>query len=407
MNNLDIKDKTGGLEFIWANQHIKITASRIRLQKDGGVKGEVLISTDKDVILHRTQFNFSSSRIMTELTNKMKARFEQADWETIIEELCYHTIERTRQATPAKELWTSEEITKPEYLIYPIMPLKQPTVIFGEPGAGKSELALVFALCMILPWVDNPLGLSVPKRSYVPLLLDYEAEDDDVKWRLKCLQVGMGLPDLHINYLRCYVPLPDGIEQIEEEANRFGAEVLIIDSLTAASGGDPKEASTALAFFNALRRLKRTSLIIAQTSKDKEVKHKTILGSTIYEYYARSVWELRSTQEPGEDEINLALFHQKTNISALQQPMGFKLCFNEDQTTISHQDVKAIGQFLERMSATTQILEKLKEGAFTPKELCEALELARNTTDQALKRLRAKNKVIKFGDKVGLPHGFI
>jgi len=54
------------------------------------------------------------------------------------------------------------------------------------------------------------------------------------------------------------------------------------------------------------------------------------------------------------------------------------------------------------MSTQVRILESLKSGALSAKDIAEQLDLARNTCDQNLKRLKDKGKILKMGDKWGL-----
>lgn len=405
MSKPKITDKPGGLEFSWEEEKLKITVSRIRLHKDGRVTGELLVTTSApgySPLLHQAQLNFTASRSMTSLANLLEKRYPDAEWDSLIEQLCYYTLDRVRRGEPVYELWTNQEIQRPSYLIYPILPMNQPTIIFGDPASGKSLVALVLAICMILPWYDNPLGLTAPPVSHTPLMLDYELDAETTRWRLKCLQEGMGLPTLSLNYRRCALPLAEDVEQIEHHVDDTKSDVIIIDSLGPACGGDLKDAETALRFFNALRQLKVTSLIIAHTSKERDRKTKTVFGSVFFEAISRSIWEIRSLQEHGESEIDIGLFHRKANISKLHHPLGFKMKFGDDYTEVMEEDARTIDEFLQRMSTQTRITEELKPGKRAVKDLAEALGIPQNTVSQSLRRMKSKGLVSKYGTEWGL-----
>ena len=65
----------------------------------------------------------------------------------------------------------------------------------------------------------------------------------------------------------------------------------------------------ALRVFAALRYLSRTSLIIAQTSKNDEGK-KSMFGSTYFQYYSRNIFELKKSVDVcDKDETKVAFFH--------------------------------------------------------------------------------------------------
>ena len=172
----------------------------------------------------------------------------------------------------------------------------------------------------------------------------------------------MGLPPFPISYLRCNSPLADNIEQIQKRMAKAGAEVLIIDSLAPAVGGDiTKSTELPLRFNAALRQLKCSSLIIGQTSKDKDGKHKSVFGSAFFEYYARNIFELRKVQEEGEDIIDIALFNTFCNLGRRQPPMGFRVNFDKAEAGIEIERTAITApELIERMGTQARILNFLR-----------------------------------------------
>jgi len=400
----EIKQNIGNYEFIWNEPDIYVKVSRIRSNKDY-LKAELEIKAEGRY-LHETDINLLAGQSKTRLAKFLKEdRYPQADWDDIIETIAYHTKRMVRAGEPVVELDTSKEQVPLVYLLYPILPEKQPTVIFGEPGVGKSQIAYTIAICLMLPWVDNPMGWQVPETPKRVLYLDYETSHEETTRRLKQLLDGMDLGYVNLPYRRCYNSLVDDVEQIVYWVNETQADVLIIDSLAAAVGGDPNKAEFAIPFFNTLRSLDKSSLIIAQTSKAQDGKNKSILGSTIYTYYSRSIWELRQAEASEEgDEVSVALFHSKVNISRKQKPIGLRYCFNGNKTTVETEDVESVPEFQERLSASSKILRSLTEGKKSPKELVEELGIPEGTIRVSLKRLRQRGKVEKSGVEYYLPY---
>jgi len=257
-------------------------------------------------------------------------------------------------------------------------------------------------MCLSLPWYDNPLGLIAPDHCVKTLYLDYETDANEIIWRAKSLQIGMGLPPFSINYRRCNAPLANDIESIQNIINDTKAEAVIIDSLGYASGGELKESSPAISFFSALRQLKPTSLILAHTSKDKEAKVRSVFGSAYFSFAARSIWEARKSQEVGESELSIALFHRKANLSKLHHPLGYKLSFNEHKTSIATEDTRDVGEFLKEYGTQTRIYELLKSEPMAVKDIAEALEISEVNTRMALSRLSKKGKIVKTEKGYGL-----
>ena len=400
-----ITETIGGYDFLWEDEQLQISIKRLHIHKDGKVTGELLITTDatdfKFPVLHPpTQINFTADRTRKELINTLKEKYPQWEWLTILDQLAYKILELAREGEPVKEIWTSEDAPPPEYLLEPILIKGIPTVIFGEKGVAKSRLSILIATCLLLPWHDNPLGFIVPEKSIKTLILDWETEWDVVRYEIKRLQIGMNLPPFPVYYRRCNLSLADDIEQIQQHIEKIGAEVLIIDSLGAASGGELNKAEVALSFFTALRRLKRTSLIIAQTSKSEGGK-KSIIGSTFFTYYSRSIFELVRAEDVGEDDMHIALFHRWCNVFRTQPPMGFNFSFDSNGVRVEREPV-SVREFMAKINTQQKICEILKSGAMTTKEIMDILEISRGSADMTLKRLRDKRKIIKIEDRWGL-----
>ena len=403
-----VKPLPNGYEFLWCQgEEWVISISIVKLNEShGALSGELSIKhefKDKPTI-SGIRFNLVSQQARNTISKRLTEAklIPGLDWPQIIDQICAETIKRHREVEPHQELWTSEDIQPPGYLLEPLMPLNQPTIIFGEGGIGKSEMALVILICLSLPWYDNPLGLITPDHSVKTLYLDYETDEREILWRAKSLQIGMELPPFNVNYRRCNVPLANDIESIKGIINDIKAEALIIDSLGYASGGELKESSSAISFFSSLRQLKTTSLILAHTSKDKEAKVRSVFGSAYFTFAARSIWEARKSQEVGEDELSIALFHRKANLSKLHHPLGYKLNFNGHKTFIETEDTRNVDEFLKEYGTQTRIYELLKGEPMSIKDIAEALDLTEGNTRVAISRLNKKGKLSKRGELYAL-----
>jgi len=400
-----IQKLKNGYRFCWHEYKIQICVSRIRESKDGSVKGEIIIESykqDDRHHIHQTQYNFLSSNARKQLAETLKVRHSLAsgEWFEILEQLSSNFLEIHRKGEPVAHISTTDEIKPPEYLINPILPLNQPTVIFGDGGVGKSYLALVISVCALLPWRENNLGLGVPERSVKGLYLDWEADRDVLAWRLKCLEKGLQLPYLGLDYLRCSSVFADDIEHIQDKLDETGAEFIVIDSLAGACGGDLSASEPATRFCNALRTLNVTSLIVAHNSKGEGKK--TIYGSAIFEHRARSVWECKAVRESSEGELAIGLFHRKANNSKLHKPMGFKIVFDGDSTAIQRHPMDDSSRFDDSPTIADRIQELLKCGSMSAKEIIDKLGEKDTVVRSTLSQMKGKGLVTKDGDKYGL-----
>lgn len=391
-----------GYSVSWEEEKIKVVVSRLHAHRDDRVTGEILITTTAESYTNPLKapfnVNFLSDRTLVSHSKELKTLYPAWDWATIIGQLAVKVLESVRAGEPVKEYSTSDDIKPPEWLLEPLLLKGLPTIIFGEKGVAKSNLALVLYLVLTLPWNDNPLGFTAPKHSIKTVYLDWELPGEIAQWNLKRLAEGMGIGPAFLYHRRCIAPLADDIESIQKYLDNLKAEAIIIDSLGRACGGElSKDTENTNRFFEAVDKLKVSPLILAQTSKDQDSKHKTIYGNVFFTYYARSIFELRKAESIGEDEISVALFHRWSNLTKLYKPSGFHFNFNGQHTTIESEPV-TYTEFLEKANRQLQILDLLRSGAFTTETIMEKLDIKRGNADMALKRLKDKHKIIKLDD---------
>lgn len=390
-------------EFYWKDAKIRVLVSRIRDNRDR-VTAELLFKTDATPAtphIRFTQLNLLSSRSRKQLMQELNAIYP-ADWNSILEQLCVYTLERSRQGEPVKEIEPQDGIEEPSFLVKPFIYEGQSNLFYGEGATGKSSLALALAILTQLPYKDNPLNLEVKKANV--LYLDYETDEMEIKRRLNQLTKGFGFGELStisIKYRQCILPLTDEIDALEEIVLQNNIDFIIIDSLGVAAGsGSLNEAQTATSFYSAIRRLKITSLSISHLAKDQN-RHPTPFGSVYWTNICRNVWMIRKQQEVGDNVINIGLFHQKNNLGKLSPPIGFQFNFEKDKTTIQTQDVRIIPEFFDHLSLKARIVELLKhEHKLSARQMAEMLQVSQNHIRVVLNR--DKSLFVRVEDKWGL-----
>jgi hypothetical protein len=246
--------------------------------------------------------------------------------------------------------------------------------------------------------------LNKPVRA---LYLDFEFNESDLEVRWPALSKGFGRQKKSLHYLPCHVPLFEMANSMRKEIINGGYKLLILDSLLGAAGGNQNETEPVLRLMNYLKAFSGvTALIIAHTSKGQVNGRKTTYGSVFYEAYARSVWECRSKQEPGEDVSVTSLYHRKVNMSRKELPIGLKWTFGEDSITVVRCDLPK-SKAADSSTKTTQVMDLLNsKGRMKAKAIATELgeagneELIRGT----LKRMQKKEQVQHFDDGTwGLP----
>jgi hypothetical protein len=177
--------------FEWEEEQLQLEVSKLHSVRDGNLSCVVTATTTNSEYqphLYQTNFNPLATRTKNELKKELERRYKPSGitiaWDEILETLCVNTIEQFERGEPVEEIWSSADWERPGYLLNPIIPLGKPTIMFGDPGTGKSELALMFGIIILFPLENNPLNLIPPPRMYRPLLLDYEADSPEIGWRL-------------------------------------------------------------------------------------------------------------------------------------------------------------------------------------------------------------------------------
>ncbi len=351
--------------------------------------------------------NLAAARTRAALAKDLETAYPTAPWAQILDNLYILLEDQEMQGQPWLNLDSSECPDPVRYLLHPLLPRGEPTILYGDGASGKSMFAMLVAVLIATGTPHPYLGLAPLKAENV-LYCDWERKPPEARRRLYRLAKGLSLPSsAHIRYRKCVYPLIDDIENVSAAVQEFDASVLIVDSLLpAAGGGDGRDAaSPARLLFDALRRLECTPLVIAHHGKDRE---KGIYGSIFFRNLASAVWRAQAQHDPGDASLRLGLFHEKSNLSSLFPSFGVEFSFDDDEdghgaVSAYRIDVAGIPTVAESAPTTTRILYLLKsEGPQVTERVVEALGITPATARARLNDLRHKQRVVKIGDQWAL-----
>jgi hypothetical protein len=254
-------------------------------------------------------------------------------------------IERMRQRREARRapdqftLWHLPAGEAPEPLLPPFLTPAGTTVIYGKGGRLKGYTALFFAREL-----QRVHGFRV-------CILDFENHP----WEWGARAVAMGFSDqerLAVNYLTPYGEHwpenwpRDSIDGLAKVLRKYfderGCDYIIIDSYTTATddGDSMGGAPSAKAFFNAISRLDRPTLVLAHVAGGQDRFPDKPFGSVFVHNLARETWAVEKPEARDEEDVfdpnegtgmeTIELRNKKANSSALQKPVYLRYTFHDD-----------------------------------------------------------------------------
>lgn len=369
--------------------------SHVYSHKDGRTNAEILILHRNGTgsrYLNRTHMNLLASPTRKKFAKEMEERLEGPPWEEMIERMAFDVLAMDRAGEPVMEITTSDEIVEPRHLIYPMVPERQPTIIYGPGSAGKSLFCLILGIQAFLPGSSPHLGLKADRA--VPFLyLDWETDEGEITYRTQCLQAGLKLPEIFFHYRRCALPLADDLEQVQRVVLDKGIGLVICDSLGLACGGDLNQAEPAIRFYGALRQLGTTSLITAHEAKDETSAGKGPYGNVYFLNLARSVWRIKKAQVAGEDNYKIILKHTKVNSGKLQKPLGYDLSFGKGLIGVSRIDAAKVPDLADIITVRLRIIAALQNKMLTADEIAAAVGTSSENVSKELTRMKQEGVV--------------
>ena len=391
--------KNGSRYLITWDNGVEAHVSRIK-ENPERIKCEIALTLNGQ-LLTRSSPVVTSESGKDSLIRKLQRRRPKEDWgidhEILIEQMCALIIDTYREGEPPVQLEPIPDDESMTWRIENLLPESQPTLLFADGGSGKSMLACLFAVCVDQGVINTELGITVePGRA---LFLDWETSAEEIAKRVKGIMRGMGIQgNTGIVYRRCSQPHISEVDRFLDLCDEHSIDLIVCDSLGLATGGALEEADATLQFFNALRMIGRTSLVVSHINKAG-----SNFGSVYANNSARMAWSADGSKNE-DSSVNIAMFHKKANNVAKQSPIGWHIQFDEDQRSIifTRRDIFDTDAAKE-LSVPALMMSILKENdTWTSKEkLTEMVaafkdvkpELIRANLEVALSRAKKQGKI--------------
>lgn len=358
-----------------------------------------------------SELNLLAPRSRDEFCKRLttRATIKDFDWFTAFDYIVPLALQQKQKGEPVIELGNNAYvIKKPSWDAYPLAVSGMLNLYFGDRGSLKSKLTLYLAIMMTIPDLFENWGIGImpPTKNLTVLKLDYEATRDSDEYEWRRILRGLGHEGaVQLKYRACRRPLADDIEAISNHADAVKADVLLIDSLGPAAGGNLNDSEPALKFGEAVRQLNRTILCPAHTAKN-QIGKRTVYGNAFYENLARNIWEINKEEEEDNDsDIQHIALHQTKSPPFAPHHRDMALEFNFDQAkesiVVKKYDPNKMEIVNDKKSNKVKILDALKKGQLTIKQISEYTHIGEDVTKTTCYRLQDEDKVVKMGETWG------
>ncbi|MBT9148199.1 MAG: hypothetical protein DDT32_01969 [Syntrophomonadaceae bacterium] len=394
--------QAGIYDFLFSEEQISIRIDRLH-QKGDALTGEIKVITKQpgtEQLLHQARFNLLSTHSRSTLAKYLTTRADMLDWSGILEIVSILTVSSHREGEPVYPAGTFPIQQDNRYRLHPILVDGQANLIFGPGGSGKSNLACFFGMLV----QTNTLACNLTPTQGNTLFLDYETSLDEINSRVVAIRNGLSLPNSSLTYRFCSQPLPSEIDLIQRIVLDNNIKFIIIDSVGGACGGEPESAEVTLRYFMALRSLKITSLSVDHVTKAGS--NGMPFGSVFKFNSARSIYEIRKTQEAGEDRMEIGIYHRKSNSGRLQKPFSLEIAFfggSDPAIIFSRSDIREVPGLVEGLTLQDQIAAVLRHGAMSVAEIASEIDAKQDSVRKTLGRYKQKFVIADtLGRKWGL-----
>jgi len=124
------------------------------------------------------------------------------------------------------------------------------------------------------------------------------------------------------------------------------------------------------------------SLHLSHTNRS-ETSDQRPFGSSFWHNGARTTYfAKRAEDSPLVDTIHVAFYNRKANLSRLQRPFGYQVCFEGERTTFKSYDVANSPDLAAKLTLKQQMESLLKSG---PKSV-DAIALEMNAKKESVQR---------------------
>ncbi len=279
---------------------------------------------------HWQRLNLLSPSSRDAMRQSLERQFgKEFNWQLNTTKAVNRAVAAYRNADRLESFEHNPERLPMQFLIETLVPKGQQSILHGPPAVGKSFI--VAAITLAVSRGSDFCGLAC---EYSPVLIvDWENDREmDHEPRMERLMEGMGLDPAELNRLPIKfwdgkgIPLVEQADAIRRARLSMGAELVIVDSLGPAAGGEMFSPEATMRLFAALKRIGGTALIIGQVPAADEER---LYGNQYYLYMPHGrIWVVKRTSAiEGQDEVDVSLVCKKASNGQWPKPIPIHMSF--------------------------------------------------------------------------------
>ena len=371
---------------------LRFEAKDVRQEKTG-LHAHVAIQLNGTLLTHHL-FNVNREEERTRLGNRVHDMMSDIDQQAMPKKTLFHSLSiyslalrKWLQTQTVGEYVAGDMLEPPEFLLEPYILEDAGTIMFGSPGSGKSWLAMAMAVSIDAgsSTLDNPIWHT---RKRKVLFVNLERSKRSVIKRLNDVNVALGLSPhrelLMVNERgNSLATIHDAVKRTVE---KFGVEVVILDSISRTGAGSLLSDETANKVVDMINSYGCAWLAIGHPPRGDD-SH--VFGSTHFE--AGEDIGIRLKGQRKDREVGISLTCVKANDIAFPPVLTYRLGFDDfGLTTIKSADISDFEDLHEEtLSRADKVFREVVEAGsngITARAIDEIISIGATHVSTALRK---------------------
>jgi len=348
----EVMEYSDEIRYYWRERHIMLVFTRLHETDSGRVVGFISVVNPDRRNGHGPERLYWQSVTLTTASDRktLCGKLEQVAplrgaWEQDIDRCFLDAYERHTAVPEPVILSAAEDVDLDvAMLIDPLLPEGLIALLLADQGTTKSYLMLYLAVCVCLG-CETVFG--APSRSGPAIFFDWEVDERTARRRLGMICRGLGVaPPRNLHYVDMSTRgrIFDRIRDMRHMVERIKPALVLIDSLTFATGADLSSAEYAAPTMTAVGSLgegvtKLVSTHPTKAARNAKTEDISVIGSGLFEFRARAIWHMRRMEQRAS-RFGVSLTPRKPFDGPPQNPLSYRMVFDNEKHLAQFQSMR-------------------------------------------------------------------